>query len=108
MRYFVWYTFKGEVGAQASPESSSDAGFDEAMDLSCGKDSFTRYCYKGEKLCTFVFVVQMLVLVWDTPGLMLPNLRGCKITKTKVSFIGLIMKLHFGPLLPLFGTHTML
>lgn len=78
------------------------------MDLSCGKDSFTRYCYKGEKLCTFVFVVQMLVLVWDTPGLMLPNLRGCKITKTKVSFIGLIMKLHFGPLLPLFGTHTML
>ena len=26
---------------------------------------------KGEKLGTFDFVVEMLVLVWDTPGLML-------------------------------------
>ena len=38
MRYFVWHAFKGVVGAQASHESSSDAGFDETMDLSFGKD----------------------------------------------------------------------
>lgn len=72
-KVFCVIYFKGGVGGQASPESSSDAGFDESMDLSCGKDmhSFTRYCHKGEKLGTFVFVVQMLVLLWDTPGLML-------------------------------------
>ena len=54
MRYFVWYTFKGAVGAEASCESSSDAGFDEPMALPCGKDrhSFTRYCYKRETLGT--------------------------------------------------------
>lgn len=74
-KVFCVIYFEGGVGAQASPESSSDAGFDESMDMSCGKDmhSFTRYYYiiKGEKLGTFDFVVEMLVLVWDTPGLML-------------------------------------
>lgn len=65
------YILKGADGAQASHESSSDAGFDETMDLSFGKDkhSVTRYCYKREKLVTFVFVVQIWVLVWDTLGL---------------------------------------
>ena len=32
-------TFKGAVEAQVSPESSSDAGFEETVDLSCGKDT---------------------------------------------------------------------
>ena len=32
-------TFKGAVEVQVSPESSSDAGFEETMDLSCGKDT---------------------------------------------------------------------
>ena len=36
-------TFKDSVEAQESPELSSDDGFDEKTDLSCGKDT---YCYK--------------------------------------------------------------
>lgn len=64
----MWYTFKGGVGAQASPESSSDAGFNES-----GKDmhSFTRCIVIREesKVLNFVFVMQISVLVWDTPGL---------------------------------------